>query len=255
MPLNGGNRSAVNAHISPQRAADTESPNDRRCATCDSAVSPTAQRDRNGLLLCRTHRDEDRRSRKQATDLAWVARRREAIKAGLIPAPPRRRCEPLMTGAKACTKCNVCQPRTNFSIDRTRPDGRAMWCRRCRGAQMAKRTRKYRLAVITHYSHGTMQCACCEERNVLFLTVDHVNNDGAAHRRQLGYQNIFSWLIKNGCPAGFQILCANCNLAKGWYGCCPHGRSHPSLSGSPSKPKTGHTNITARAAESSSPDV
>ena len=28
--------------------------------------------------------------------------------------------------------------------------------------------------------------------------------------------------IKNNFPKGFQILCHNCNIAKGHYGKCPH---------------------------------
>lgn len=31
-----------------------------------------------------------------------------------------------------------------------------------------------------------------------------------------------SWLKTNGYPDGFQTLCHNCNMAKGFYGICPH---------------------------------
>ena len=30
------------------------------------------------------------------------------------------------------------------------------------------------------------------------------------------------WLITNNFPMGFQILCWNCNVAKGILGVCPH---------------------------------
>lgn len=30
------------------------------------------------------------------------------------------------------------------------------------------------------------------------------------------------WQRKNNYPKGFQVLCHNCNLAKGFYGKCPH---------------------------------
>ena len=33
---------------------------------------------------------------------------------------------------------------------------------------------------------------------------------------------IYRWLIKHKFPSGIQILCHNCNLAKGYYGSCPH---------------------------------
>ena len=30
------------------------------------------------------------------------------------------------------------------------------------------------------------------------------------------------WLVTNNFPKGFQILCSNCNFAKGVLGKCPH---------------------------------
>lgn len=33
---------------------------------------------------------------------------------------------------------------------------------------------------------------------------------------------IEEWLKKNDYPKGFQILCHNCNMSKGFYGYCPH---------------------------------
>ena len=81
-------------------------------------------------------------------------------------------------------------------------------------------------------AYGGYRCACCGETEPLFLSLDHVNNDGAEHRRNLGYDEgngkgassgILSWLKNNGYPAGFQILCMNCNHAKGRNGgVCPH---------------------------------
>jgi hypothetical protein len=55
--------------------------------------------------------------------------------------------------------------------------------------------------------------------------MDHVENDGAAHRRQIGDGSdaLILWLKKNGFPAGFQVLCANCNHGKRVNGgVCPH---------------------------------
>jgi hypothetical protein len=126
---------------------------------------------------------------------------------------------------KPCTKCKVVKPVEAFATDRSRPDGRAMWCRECRNGQMAQRNWEYRLRVLSHYSGGTMQCACCGEKEVRFLTIDHVDNDGAVHRRQTRNANIYSWIVRNGFPSGFGILCTNCNLAKGWYGQCPHQKN------------------------------
>ncbi|KKM24758.1 hypothetical protein LCGC14_1601870 [marine sediment metagenome] len=72
-------------------------------------------------------------------------------------------------------------------------------------------------------------CACCGEIQQEFLSIDHINNDGAAHRKQLssrsrggGGSAMYQWLKTNGYPDGFQVLCFNCNMAKGFYGQCPH---------------------------------
>lgn len=64
-------------------------------------------------------------------------------------------------------------------------------------------------------------CACCTEAQIEFLQIDHLGEDGRAHRRELGYTEIYSWLRARGWPTGFQVLCANCNWAK-TLGGCPH---------------------------------
>jgi hypothetical protein len=69
------------------------------------------------------------------------------------------------------------------------------------------------------------RCACCGETELVFLTIDHINGDGGAHRKELGAKTVhLTWYIKNGFPAGFQILCANCHLGKTILGTCPHRR-------------------------------
>ena len=84
--------------------------------------------------------------------------------------------------------------------------------------------RKYRatkrVRVLQAYGN---RCVCCGESQVEFLTIDHVNGDGAAHRREIGGGGaLYLWLIKNNFPEGFQVLCANCNMSKGAKGKCVH---------------------------------
>lgn len=80
-----------------------------------------------------------------------------------------------------------------------------------------------RLMILQHYGGSPPRCACCGEQEPKFLEIDHINNDGYAHRKQIGKGRLMhEWLIKNNYPEGFQILCANCNHAKGNYGECPH---------------------------------
>jgi|SRR5665213_171325 len=89
---------------------------------------------------------------------------------------------------------------------------------------------KMRYDTLSHYSNGEPKCACCGEVEILFLQIDHINDDGANHRRQMvkeqgyisGGNNLPYWLKKNNYPPGFQVLCANCNWGKRLAGKCPH---------------------------------
>jgi len=80
--------------------------------------------------------------------------------------------------------------------------------------------------VIAGYG-GKCQCeGGCDESRFEFLTIDHVNNDGAEHRRNLGSGAIgpmlYKYIIDNNFPEEYRLLCWNCNCAKGHYGECPH---------------------------------
>jgi len=67
-------------------------------------------------------------------------------------------------------------------------------------------------------------CTCCSESTFEFLTLEHLNNDGAAHRAKVGKNGQAQLLDikKRGFPAEYTVLCFNCNLAKGIHGSCPH---------------------------------
>lgn len=92
-------------------------------------------------------------------------------------------------------------------------------CELCR-QKSREYNRKLRDEVFAAY--GGYRCKCCGEKTPEFLQIDHINNDGAEHRRILGTTSIYYWLKKAGFPKGFQVLCANCNYAKARYGYCPH---------------------------------
>jgi hypothetical protein len=79
-----------------------------------------------------------------------------------------------------------------------------------------------KMQVLFHYGGNLPKCACCSESHVEFLTLDHIKGDGAEHRRQItgdprkcSGHHIYAWIIKNNFPEGFQVLCCNCNMAKG----------------------------------------
>lgn len=88
------------------------------------------------------------------------------------------------------------------------------------------RARRYwfdlRQKALDHYGRA---CACCGESIDEFLSIDHMDNDGAAHRRALKTNGagIWKWLRDSNYPANFQTLCMNCNFGKHKNkGICPH---------------------------------
>ena len=88
--------------------------------------------------------------------------------------------------------------------------------------KVAEETRSIRKKILDHYGN---RCSCCGETTPEFLAIDHINNDGAQHRKLVGGgDRLYRWLIANNFPDGFQLLCHNCNVAKGIYGMCPHQR-------------------------------
>lgn len=79
--------------------------------------------------------------------------------------------------------------------------------------------------VIDYYSNNKNKCVCCGENHFEFLTIDHINGGGLAHRRKIkttGGGMFYRWLIQNDFPIGYQVMCWNCNWAKWRYGKCPH---------------------------------
>lgn len=79
---------------------------------------------------------------------------------------------------------------------------------------------RQRVLVINHYSNGRPGCICCKEKNFEFLTVHHIEKNGAEHRKQIGA--LYAWIIRNNFPAMFDVRCFNCNCALQYSGYCPH---------------------------------
>ena len=64
------------------------------------------------------------------------------------------------------------------------------------------------------------KCSCCGNSDPRFLTLDHKNNDGNKHRKNV--TDTYRWAIANNFPDTLQLLCYNCNMGKSIYGVCPH---------------------------------
>ena len=130
---------------------------------------------------------------------------------------------------RKCTKCGIEKdetavffpPRTGRGRD-GKFHGR---CRVCAKAHNKGWHKKQRYEVLKHYSGGLIpHCACCNETAIEFLSMDHIDGNGAAHRRATPEVNgkLARWLKNNKFPGGFRVLCMNCNVALGHYGACPH---------------------------------
>lgn len=75
----------------------------------------------------------------------------------------------------------------------------------------------YRLQDEAIRAYGGYACSWCGIDEPLVLCLDHVENNGNAHRKELGFlggARLYKWLRDRGYPTGFQVLCMNCNHAK-----------------------------------------
>ena len=142
-----------------------------------------------------------------------------------------------------CRRCDKEKSEDNFYKQSFKINGLSSWCRNCHieALQIAKkknprrvqaynseyhfRNREQRLLyfkerqqiwkqiVLDFYSNNTLSCKNCNINDTDVLTIDHINNDGYKHRKEIK-GNLYFWLIKNNFPEGFQVLCFNCNHKK-----------------------------------------
>jgi hypothetical protein len=139
-------------------------------------------------------------------------------------------------GGSRCADCNA-RRRAQYAGEdkvckrcRTRDRyGRRVLCRECTDSTRRYQT-KLKYEVLSAYGG---KCACCGERDARFLTLDHINNDGAEEKRSLSPSGkrsfgIYNYLKRGGFPVGrYQVLCWNCNSAKRVDGVCPHTLGEP----------------------------
>lgn len=161
------------------------------------------------------------------------------------------RCASYMQGARRRHRCKAKPSGACSRTDCTNPaTGKYRMCDRCR-AKIREYEKKNRSRVQFHARqtrrrcrmrvfdvYGGAKCACCGEDHYEFLTIDHIDGNGAEHRRQLGTKrDIYTWLKKNSFPPGFRVLCMNCNFALGYHGYCPHrGWTQPTSNGRMNRP-------------------
>lgn len=146
---------------------------------------------------------------------------------------------------KTCTKCGNPKAPGEFYRDNSRPSGLTCWCKACVAAyyeqnqvvrrawmqahwkanrdKVLRRKREIRArdrAKVFDY-YGRV-CVCCGEDDFDVLTLDHLDGDGAQHRKAIGIVRsdsaiIYRWIIRNNFPdkPRFTVLCKSCNSSKG----------------------------------------
>jgi hypothetical protein len=137
---------------------------------------------------------------------------------------------------KRCSICGVEKEDNDFNKMSKNIDGLHYYCRECQHEKQKEnyinnktstreRQKKYALdlrnEILNHYGG---KCVCCGETRREFLAIDHINNDGNEQRKEAGGAGFTFqvWIKRQGFPNDLQILCHNCNSAKGFYGYCPH---------------------------------
>ena len=132
---------------------------------------------------------------------------------------------------KTCPKCQRNLDISLFWKNKSRKNGYNSYCKKCvdkyrtdnlrkRAEQSTLRRRKLREKIIQHYGG---KCQCCGETEYKFLSFDHIEGGGNKHKKIVGRSEKFlRWIMNNNYPDILQILCHNCNQAKGAWGKCPH---------------------------------
>lgn len=156
--------------------------------------------------------DEKRQAAKprsvSKTHIARMALRRRRNAAGICAYCGELPNEENRIGCKDCGKGHS---RINSKFCDKRQDRVALYRKRNR----KKVTEKYGGA-----------CTCCGEKELLFLTIDHINGDGLKDRLDKG--GWFMKLLRLERRSDLQVLCYNCNMGREVNGgVCPHVNPSP----------------------------
>lgn len=75
------------------------------------------------------------------------------------------------------------------------------------------RQQRERLKLEVMEAYGGAKCAHCDETELRFLEIDHIDGGGKQHVKEIGGggHNLYQWLKRNNFPPGFRVLCPTCN--------------------------------------------
>lgn len=211
------------------RHAET-APGRKLCASC--VIEMAARRAANlaaGLCRCGKQTSDGRRSCGdcRATRRAWVAANRAAGKCacGKTRTPDSARCAACLRAARDFVGAARSRGLCDCASAPAEPGKRL--CRQCLN-KCTNYARRLRGELIEAY--GGI-CSCCGEDTPEFLALDHIRGGGNIDRRKgLIGAKLYARVKREGYPKDrYQLLCHNCNSARGYYGVCPHERQRATL--------------------------
>jgi hypothetical protein len=160
-----------------------------------------------------------------------------------IPFRPRKNGGRIYTadGRKICAHCKEAKDTSEYSGGKAGLDsmGRkrlSTYCKPCDSKLASARNRKHpersrlrgrestaRLRQEALDAYGR-KCSCCGETAEQFLSIEHLNRDGRAHIKEVGWGfAIYRDLKKRGWPKdNYTLYCMNCNWGSRRTGICPH---------------------------------
>lgn len=137
-----------------------------------------------------------------------------------------------METTKRCPQCEEVKGASEYWRRARSKDGRYSICKTCyyqkrnakRRAKLGsygnrapareyeRQTRqKRKVRLLEHY--GT-KCSKCGFDDIRALSIDHIEGNGAEHRKEVPGGKLYGWLIRQHFPTGFQTLCMNCQFIK-----------------------------------------
>jgi len=128
--------------------------------------------------------------------------------------------------SSACKACDIYRVKNDYSAEDLKKRHfnfrKNNWEKHCQA--LLKRRILLRIEALKKYGGENPVCHCCGEEKYEFLILDHMNDDGNQQRKQSGggSTSLYNWLKKNNWPEGLKVSCHNCNLAREFYGICPH---------------------------------
>lgn len=127
------------------------------------------------------------------------------------------------SGKTICDSCYSKIPRKGMCVECGKTES-TRWSSNekgtiCHNCAEGFRRLKVKLEVFTHYCKEKPICneKDCNIDDIDMLALDHINDDGAAHRKSIGNASgfrLYDWIQKNNYPKMFQVLCWNHNIKK-----------------------------------------